>query len=167
MFAAIGLPRLVRIGASGSARRRFSRGSAFWAAFSSTVPSAMMGLGAVRRIAHSRRSPPQCSSPTEADMPLIAALVFLLALTPSTALAQEIPEYDSQAHCERVAESAAQPSAALGRCLWLEEYALDELETFWPRASDAMREECLEIASAEESYVVLARCVMARLRRSR
>ena len=100
-------------------------------------------------------------------MPLIAALVILLALSPSIALAQEIPEYDSQAHCERVAESAAKPSAALGRCLWLEEYALDELETFWPRASDAMREECLEIASAEESYVVLARCVMARLRRSR
>ena len=100
-------------------------------------------------------------------MPLIAALVILLALSPSIALAQEIPEYDSQAHCERVAESVAKPSAALGRCLWLEEYALDELETFWPRASGAIREECLEVASAEESYVALARCVMARLRRSR
>jgi hypothetical protein len=105
--------------------------------------------------------------PNEIDMPLVAVFVFLLAFLPSIALAQEIPEYDSQAHCERVAENAAKPSAALGRCLWLEEYALDELETFWPRASDAMREECLEIASAEESYVVLARCVMARLRRSR
>ena len=99
-------------------------------------------------------------------MPLIAALVVLLALSPSIAFAQEIPEYDSQAHCERVA-GAAKPSAALGRCLWLEEYALDELETFWPRASDAMREECLEIAATEDSYVILARCVMARLRRSR
>jgi hypothetical protein len=100
-------------------------------------------------------------------MLLIAALVFLLVLSPSIGLAQEIPECDSQAHCERVAESAAKPSAALGRCLWLEEYALDELETFWPRASKEIREECLEIASAEESYVVLARCAMARLRRSR
>jgi hypothetical protein len=99
-------------------------------------------------------------------MPLIAALVFLLVLSPSIALAQEIPELDSEAHCKRVAESAVKPSATLGRCLWLEEYA-DELEDFWPRASKAVREECLEIASPEESYVVLARCVMARLRRSR
>ena len=100
-------------------------------------------------------------------MPRIAALVFLLVLSPSIAIAQEIPEYDSQAHCERVAESAAKPSAAIERCLWLEEYALEELETFWPRASGAIREECLEATSGEESYVVLARCVMARLRRSR
>ena len=62
-------------------------------------------------------------------MPLIAALLFLLVLSPSIALAQEIPEYDSEAHCKRVAESAAKPSATLGRCLWLEEYALDELES--------------------------------------
>src|SRR5262245_25240861 len=105
------------------------------------------------------------SCPTEIDMPLVAALVFLLVLSPSIALAQEIPEYDTQAHCERVAESAAKPSAALGRCLWLEEYALDELEEFWPHASKVIREECLEATSGEESYVVLARCVMGRLRR--
>src|SRR5262245_4157046 len=100
-------------------------------------------------------------------MPLIAALLLLLVLSPSIALAEDIPEYDSQAHCERIAESAAKPGAALGRCLWLEEYAHDELETFWSRASEAVREECLEATSGEESYVVLARCVMARLRRSR
>jgi hypothetical protein len=103
----------------------------------------------------------------EVDMPRIAALVFLLVLSPSIAIAQEIPEYDTQAHCERVAESAAEPSAALERCLWLEEYALDELETFWPRASGPIREECLEATSGEESYMVLVRCVMGRLRRSR
>ena len=65
-------------------------------------------------------------------MPRIAALVFFLVVSPSIALAQDIPEYDSQAHCKRVAESAAKPSAALEHCLWLEEYALGELETFWP-----------------------------------
>ena len=108
-----------------------------------------------------------CDLAPEIDMPRIAALVVLLVLSPSIALAQGIPEYDTQAHCERVAENAAKPSAALEGCLWLEEYALDELETFWPRASNAVREECLEATSGEESYVILARCVMARLRRSR
>ena len=97
-------------------------------------------------------------------MPRIAALVFFLVLSPSIALAQGIPEYDIQAHCERVAENAAKPEAMLERCLWLEEYALGELETFWPLASKEIREECLEIASAEKSYEVLARCVMARVR---
>ena len=96
-----------------------------------------------------------------------AALVCFLLLSSSVAFAQAIPNYDSQAHCERLAESATRPDAVLERCMWLEEYALDELETFWPRAGDELRQECLEIASAEESYVVLARCVMARLRRSR
>jgi hypothetical protein len=127
----------------------------------------MKALGAERR-SPTRTIAIQSSNPlTEIDMPLIAALLFLLVLSPSIALAQEIPEYDSEAHCKRVAESAAKPSATLGRCLWMEEYALDELETFWSRANKAIREECLEIASEKESYVVLARCVMARVRRSR
>ena len=91
---------------------------------------------------------------------------FLL-LSPSIAFAQAIPDYDSQAHCERLAERSAQPDAMLERCIGLEEYALDELESFWPRAGDELRQECLEIASVEESYVALVRCVMARLRRSR
>jgi hypothetical protein len=37
----------------------------------------------------------------------------------------------------------------------------------FPRASRAIRKEYLEIGSAEESYVVLAGCVMALMRRSR
>jgi len=81
--------------------------------------------------------------------------------------AQAIPDYDSQAHCERQAKRAARPDAVLDRCIWLEEYAFGELETFWPRAGDELRQECLEIASEKESYVALVRCVMARLRRSR
>jgi len=98
---------------------------------------------------------------------LLSAAMFLLAFLPSIALAQDIPDYDSQAYCERVAADAAKRDAMRGRCLWLEEYALGELETFWSRANGRVREECLEIASAEESYAVLARCVMGRLGRSR
>jgi hypothetical protein len=127
----------------------------------------MVTLKAVHRIAPSHRSPPNVQPPTEINMPLLLALVILVACPPSIALAEETPDYDSQKYCERVAEGAAKPDAILKRCLWLEEYALDELETFWPRARGAIREECLESASSEESYVVLARCVMARLQRSR
>jgi hypothetical protein len=93
-------------------------------------------------------------------MSLIAAIMFTLAFAPSVASAQEIPDYDSQAYCERVAANATKPDAMRGRCLWLAEYALDELETFWPRANARVREDCVETASAEESYAVLARCVL-------
>jgi hypothetical protein len=96
-----------------------------------------------------------------------AALMSFLLLSPSIAFAQAIPDYDSLPHCHRQAETAARPHVVLERCIWLEQYALDELETFWPRAGADLRQECLEIASADESYTVLARCVMARLRRSR
>ena len=87
-------------------------------------------------------------------MPLIAALLLLLVFSPSIALAQEIPEYDSEAHCKRVAESAAKPSATLGRCLWLEEYSLDELETFWPGAKQGSSRRMPGDRVGEESYVV-------------
>jgi hypothetical protein len=43
----------------------------------------------------------------------IAALALILLLSPSIALAQDIPEYDSQANCERVAESAASQARLL------------------------------------------------------
>jgi hypothetical protein len=103
----------------------------------------------------------------EIGVPLIATLMFLLALSSSIALAQDIPDYDSQAYCERVATKAAEPDAMRGRCLWLEEYALGELETFWPSANRRVREECVDVASTEESYAFLARCVMGRLGRMR
>ena len=103
----------------------------------------------------------------EIGVPLIATLMFLLALSSSIALAQDIPDYDSQAYCERVATNAAEPDAMRGRCLWLEEYALGELETFWPSANRRVREECVDVASTEESYAFLARCVMGRLGRMR
>src|SRR6188474_55562 len=88
----------------------------------------------------------------KSDKLLVAAIMFPLAVASSVALAQDIPDYDSQAYCERVAVNAAKPEAMRARCLWLEEYALDELETFWPRANRRVREECAETASAEESY---------------
>ena len=106
-------------------------------------------------------------TPPRSVLSCSAAIISFFLLSPSIAFAQAIPDYDRQAYCERRAERSAQLDAALKRCLWLEQYALDELETFWPRAGAELRQECLEIASADESYVVLVRCVMAGLRRSR
>ena len=75
-----------------------------------------------------------------------------------------IPDLDSNAHCERVAGDAG-GDAAMRRCLWVEEYARSELETFWPSTRVDIRPRCIE-QNDEESYAELARCVL-RLRRAR
>ena len=46
---------------------------------------------------------------------IIAALMFPLAFAPSVALAQDIPDFDSEAYCERVAANAANPDEMRGR----------------------------------------------------
>jgi hypothetical protein len=94
----------------------------------------------------------------------IAAL--LLALGSAGANAQEIPEYDSDAHCSRISRDVSDQSAA-GRCLWVEDYAREELEVFWPRANETVRQVCTETAAEEESYAALAVCVLGKLRDSR
>jgi hypothetical protein len=97
--------------------------------------------------------------------PLLSTLlaVPLVPMACAAALAQEIPEYDSEASCNRIGGGDRRVAA----CLRVEEYALDELETFWPRASAAIREECIEATAEEESYALLAACVLGRLRRER
>ena len=58
--------------------------------------------------------------------PLLSLFVVVGA---SAALAEDIPELDSNAHCERVAGDAG-GDTAMRRCLWVEEYARSELDTF-------------------------------------
>ena len=49
----------------------------------------------------------------------------------------------------------------------IEDLALDELEDDWPEANETMRLQCIEEANLTESYVVLASCLMARVREHR
>ena len=86
---------------------------------------------------------------------------ILLLVAPATA--QEIPDFDPTALCEELAGDSGE--AAIRRCRLVEDYALSELETFWPTTSTAIRERCIE-QLGDQSYAELARCVL-RLRRAR
>jgi hypothetical protein len=83
------------------------------------------------------------------------------------ATAQEIPDYDTEAFCERRAGSNTPENRRFATCLSIEEMGLAELEDHWAEADETTRFECIEEASQTGSYVVLASCVMNRLRRQR
>ena len=97
-------------------------------------------------------------------MRLVAALIVCLCCLQSEGIAQEIPYYDTEAFCERRAGANTRENRRFATCLLVEDYALAELEDYWPEANETMRLECIEEASLTESYVVLASCVMYRVR---
>jgi hypothetical protein len=86
-------------------------------------------------------------------MRLVTAFVVVLCGLASQAIAQEIPDYDTEAFCEQL--------------LIMEKLALDQIEDYWPEASETLRSECIEEAGPGESYVGLASCVMFRVRKQR
>ena len=97
-------------------------------------------------------------------MRLVAAFVVSICCLECEVVAQEIPDYDIEALCERRAGANTPENRRFASCLLIEEYALAELEDHWPEANETMRLECVEEASPSESYVALASCVMFRVR---
>jgi hypothetical protein len=90
-------------------------------------------------------------------------LLVILPLLATQAVAQDIPAFDSDAYCDELAGDAGSTAIRRGRAV--QDYALDDLETFWPTTSRAIRETCIEQVE-EHSYAELARCIL-RLRRRR
>jgi hypothetical protein len=86
----------------------------------------------------------------------------VLALLATQAIAQDIPDFDSDAYCDELAGDAGE--TAVARCRRVQDYALGELETFWPTTSRAIREKCIEQVE-EPSYVELAHCILKWRRR--
>jgi hypothetical protein len=100
-------------------------------------------------------------------MRFIAALVVSSCCLAAAAVAQEIPDYDTQALCERRAGPDTADNRRVASCLVIQDYALAELDDYWPEANETMRLECIDEARGTESYVVLASCLMARVREQR
>jgi hypothetical protein len=93
------------------------------------------------------------------------AVLFLSGAT--EALAQTIPDYDTEALCERRAGVNTPENRRFASCLRIEEIGLGEVEDHWSEASEAARVECIEEANEIESYVVLASCILHRVRQQR
>jgi hypothetical protein len=100
-------------------------------------------------------------------MQLVTAFVVFLCGLASQAIAQEMPDYDTEAFCEQRAGGKAPNNRRYASCLTMEKLALDQIEDYWPEASETIRSECIEEAGPGESYVGLASCVMFRVRKQR
>jgi hypothetical protein len=100
-------------------------------------------------------------------MQLVTAFVVFLCGLASQAIAQEIPDYDTEAFCEERASGKAPNNRRYASCLIMEKLALDQIEDYWPEASETIRSECIEEAGPGGSYVGIASCVMFRVRKQR
>jgi hypothetical protein len=70
-------------------------------------------------------------------------------------------------NCEQRTGPGTSSNRRFTICLAVQDYALAELDDFWPEATEAVRLECIDEASRGQSYVALASCIMARLREQR
>ena len=88
-----------------------------------------------------------------------------MALTlavPVTALAQDLPRFDVQVHCQRLAGLGGLMSQSVfGICMDVEQAAYDGLKPTWQALPSAVREHCLSLASLGGlgSYAVLKTCI--------
>ncbi len=96
-------------------------------------------------------------------MRFIAAVIVCFGCLAADAVAQEIPDYDTQAFCERRTGADTADNTRFAACLVID-LGLAELEDYWPEANETMRVDCIEEANLTESYVALASCVMAHVR---
>jgi hypothetical protein len=88
-------------------------------------------------------------------------MAFALA-APVTALAQDLPRFDVQVHCQRLAGLGGQMSQSVfGICMDVEQAAYDGLKPTWQALPSAVREHCLSLASfgGPGSYAVLQTCI--------
>ena len=96
----------------------------------------------------------------------VGAIVLSLCCA-TAAPAQEIPDYDTETFCERRAGSNAPENRRFASCLQIEEIGLAELEDHWAEADEPTRLECIDEVNQVGSYVILASCVMKRVRQQR
>jgi hypothetical protein len=72
-------------------------------------------------------------------MRLVMAFVVFLCGPASEAMSQEIPDYDTEAFCEQRAGGKAPNNRRFASCLTMEKLALDQIEDYWPEASETIR----------------------------
>lgn len=91
-----------------------------------------------------------------------AISTLLLILSGTCALAQEVPRYDPEGWCKRVADIGSGSSEWLkSACLEQEQAAYDKLKPAWQEVPKKTRNWCDQVAKSggRGSYVLLEQCV--------
>ena len=95
-------------------------------------------------------------------LPIVCGLAAMAPLTSRDAFAQTIPNYATNAHCQRVAGFGGTFSQSVyGSCLNMEQSAALALQNRWSSIPASVRERCDRIASfgGSASYSILQNCV--------
>lgn len=90
---------------------------------------------------------------------IIAPFIFMLS---SAALAQDMPRYDPEGYCKRVAQAAGGESEWLKKaCFDQEQMAYDKLKPEWTKVPAKTQRWCDQVAKAggRGSYVMLEQCL--------
>lgn len=76
------------------------------------------------------------------------------------AVAQDMPRFDVEAHCEEVAEFGGGSHQIYNGCIQIEQGAYNSLKGRWANVSSRIRNHCHEVASfGGGSYQILQGCV--------
>jgi len=87
-------------------------------------------------------------------------LVLLLSSASQLALAQDMPRFDVEAHCEEVAEFADGSHQIFNSCIQMEQNAYNGLKAHWANVGGRIRSHCQEVAQfSGGSYQILQSCV--------
>jgi len=87
-------------------------------------------------------------------------VAFLLAVVPLSALGQEVPRFDVEAHCEEVAEFGGGSHQIFNSCMQMEQNAYNGLKGQWANTSGRIRNHCQEVAEfGGGSYQILQSCM--------
>lgn len=87
----------------------------------------------------------------------IAAIALLWSVQ---AIAQDMPRFDVEAHCEEIAEFGGGSHQIYNGCIQMEQGAYNTLKGRWANVSARIRNHCVDIAQfGGGSYQILHGCV--------
>lgn len=87
-------------------------------------------------------------------------VLFLLALLPAVAVAQDLPRFDVERHCEKLSQIGGGSHSMFNTCIELEQDAYDTLRARWGEVSARIRRHCGELgAIGGGSYQMVETCV--------
>lgn len=87
-------------------------------------------------------------------------VLFLLALLPAVAVAQDLPRFDVERHCEKLSQIGGGSHSMFNTCIELEQDAYYTLRARWGEVSARIRRHCGELgAIGGGSYQMVETCV--------
>ena len=87
-------------------------------------------------------------------------LILLAAGLPAIAVAQELPRFDVERHCEKLSQIGGGSHSMFNTCIELEQDAYDNLRERWGEVSARIRRHCGELgAIGGGSYQMVETCV--------